>query len=226
MVFSNFAMTADGKIAFASDHFVPFSSAKDREHMMVLRATADAVLSGARTVEPEGVKLGPGGARYRRLRQRRGLREYNLRIIASGAASVDPDADIFKHRFSPIIVLTSHRAPQKRLAALKKVADDVAAFGANKIDFKAAFRWLRRKWNVRRLLCEGGGELHGALVEADLVDELHLTICPKIFGGQNTPTLADGDGLARLADARQFQLKSLKHVGDEIFTVWQRSRRE
>src|SRR5205823_6561665 len=188
-VFSNFAMTADGKIAFASDHFVPFSSPHDREHMMELRATADAVLSGARTVEPEGVKLGPGGAKYRRLRKRRGLAEYNLRVIISGSGSVDPDSDIFKHRFSPIIVITSRRAPAKRRQALEKVADDVKVFGGDRIDFKAAFRWLRRKWKVRRLLCEGGGELHGALIVADMVDELHLTICPTIFGGQSTPTM-------------------------------------
>lgn len=224
-VFSNFAMTADGKIAFASDHFEPFSSAADREHMIVLRATADAVLSGARTVEPEGVKLGPGSAKYRRLRKRRGLAEYNLRVIASGAGSVDPEADIFKHRFSPIIILTSHRASPKRMMALKKVADDVKAFGRDTIDFQAAFRWLRRKWKVRRLLCEGGGELHGALIEADLVDELHLTVCPILFGGQQRPTLADGKGLRRLSDARQFDLKSSRHLDKEIFTVWRRSRR-
>jgi 2,5-diamino-6-(ribosylamino)-4(3H)-pyrimidinone 5'-phosphate reductase len=221
-VFSNFAMTADGKIAFASDHFVPFSSSLDREHMMELRATADAVISGARTVEPEGVKLGPGGARYRRLRRRRGLSEYNLRVIASGSGSVDPDADIFKHRFSPIIVLTSRRAPQKNLAVLRTVADDVAVFGRDQIDFRAAFRWLRRKWKIRRLLCEGGGELHGALVCADLVDELHLTVCPVIFGGKHTPTMADGVGLRKLADARQFELKSFKRVENEVFTVWKR----
>jgi riboflavin-specific deaminase-like protein len=224
-VFSNFAMTADGKIAFASDHFVPFSSPRDREHMMELRATADAVISGARTVEPAGVKLGPGNAKYRRLRQRHGLSEYNLRVIASGSGSVDPEADIFRHRFSPIIVLTSRRASRKKIDALKAVADDVAAFGNDKIDFRAAFRWLRKRWKIRRLLCEGGGELHGALIGADLVDELHLTVCPRIFGGKNTPTVADGDGIPSLADARQFKLTSFERVDDEVFTVWRRAAR-
>src|SRR5215469_14252896 len=88
-VFSNFAMTADGKIAFASREFVPFGSERDREHMMELRATAEAVMAGARTVETPGVTLGPGGKRFQRLRLRRGLKEFNLRVIASGSGTLD-----------------------------------------------------------------------------------------------------------------------------------------
>src|SRR5215469_12774122 len=89
-VFSNFAMTADGKIAFASREFVPFGSDRDREHMMELRATADAVMAGARTVEMPGVTMGPGGKKFQRLRLRRGLSEFNLRVIVSGNGSIDP----------------------------------------------------------------------------------------------------------------------------------------
>jgi riboflavin biosynthesis pyrimidine reductase len=94
-LFVNFAITADGKIAFANRKFAPFGSARDREHMMELRATADAVMSGARTVDSGEVSLGPGGEKYRRLRIRRGLSEYNLRVIVSGSGSIDPKAHIF-----------------------------------------------------------------------------------------------------------------------------------
>ena len=80
--------------------------------------------------------------------------------------------------------------------------------------------WLREKWNVRRLLCEGGGELNDALFRAGLVDELHLTICPKIFGGRTAPTIAEGDGVPKLANAAQLKLKSMKRVGDELFVVY------
>src|SRR5690349_22418523 len=95
-VFANFAMTADGKIAFANHRFVPFAGKRDQEHMMELRATADAVLSGARTVDLSSATLGTGGAKYRRLRLKRGLREHNLRVIVSGSGSVDPNAEIFR----------------------------------------------------------------------------------------------------------------------------------
>ena len=223
-VFSNFAMTADGKIAFASREFVPFGSDRDREHMMELRADADAVMAGARTVETPGVTLGPGGKKFQRLRLARGLSEYNLRVVVTGSGSMDTGAEIFKHRFSPIIVLTAGSAPPKRLQRLRRVADDVGIFGETEIDFSAALRWLSQKWNVKRLLCEGGGHLHEAMLRTGLIDELHLTICPSIFGGRNAPTLADGRGFTTLATAKRFRLKSARRVGTELFVIFSGER--
>jgi len=223
-VFSNFAMTADGKIAFTNHEFEPFSSERDREHMMELRATADAIICGAKTVEVTETILGNGGDKFRRLRLKKGLAEFPLRVIASGSGSIEPSAPIFKKRFSPVTVLTTERIPKSKLKALQAVADEVKIFGAKQIDFRAALIWLRKKWNVKRLLCEGGGEIHGALICANLLDELHLTICPKIFGGRTAPTIADGIGVEKLANAAQFQLKSLHREKGELFTVYKRRK--
>ncbi len=218
-VFLNAALTADGKLAPASRHFIPFGSARDQRHLLELRATADAVMSGARTVDLSPVKLGPGGAKYRRQRLRAGLSEFNLRVVVSGSGSLDPDAEIFKHRFSPIIILTTARASGARLRRLRELADEVKICGKTQIDFPAALRWLRRKWNVKRLLCEGGGEINAALFEAGLVNEIHLTLCPVIFGGNRAPTLADGTGFATLADAARLKIISARRHGDELFLV-------
>lgn len=220
-VFSNFAMTADGKIAFADGGFTPFSSRRDREHMMELRATADAVMCGAGTIEVTGTILGNGGEKFRKLRLKRRLAEFPLRVVVSGSGSVNPATKIFKKRFSPIVVLTTARISKANLKKLRANAE-VKICGKTEINFLTAFRWLREKWNVRRLLCEGGGELHGALVCADLLDELHLTICPKIFGGRNAPTIADGRSCSQLADAAQFRLKSVKCFEKELFAVFSR----
>ena len=218
--FSNFAMTADGKIAFVDGSFTPFSSRRDQEHMMELRATADAVLCGAHTVEMTGTILGAGGIKFQKLRLKNELSEFPLRIIASGSGSINVDANIFKKHFSPVVILTTERISRAKLKALRNLADEVKIFGERQVDFHAAFRWLRSKWNVQRLLCEGGGELHDALVQAGLMDELHLTICPKIFGGKNAPTIADGAGAFHLAGAAQFELKSAQRIGDELFAMF------
>ena len=216
----NLAMTADGKIATANRKVSTFSSGRDREHMMELRATVDAVLSGARTVDLNPVTLGPGSSKYRRLRLKRGLAEYNLRVIASGSGSIDPGATIFTQRFSPIIVLTTERAGERRLERLRRLADEVKVCGKDKLDFRYAFGWLRKRWKVRRLLCEGGGELDDALFRANVVNELHLTICPKIIGGRHAPTIADGRGFGSLARACQLKLKSFKRHEGELFLVY------
>src|SRR5207248_1865832 len=81
---------------------------------------ADAVMSGARTVDLNSVTLGPGSEKYRKMRLRRGLAEYNLRVIVSGSGSIDPTADIFRHRFSPIIILTTRSVSKRRLERLKQ----------------------------------------------------------------------------------------------------------
>lgn len=220
-VFINVATTADGKLAPENRKFVPFGSKRDLELLYETRAKADAVLMGARTVDSAPGHYGPGPAKYRRLRIKRGLPEYNLRVIVSGRGTLNPNSDIFRYRFSPIIILTSARASVRNLKRLREVADDVEIFGDNEMDFPAAFHWLRSKWNVKNLLCEGGGELNTALIRQNLVDEIYLTLCPLIFGGRNAPTMSDGIGVKTAHDATRLKIKSLKRVGQEIFIVYQ-----
>lgn len=216
-------MTADGKIATANRAVHSFGSRRDLEHLYELRATADAVLCGARTIEISRSILGNGGERFRRRRLKNGRSEFPLRVIVSGSGSIDPAAEIFQKRFSPLIVLTTARAPAGKLKQLRQLADEVKICGQNEINFRAALRWLQTKWNVKRLLCEGGGELNDALFRAGLVEEIHLTLCPKIFGGRTAPTVADGRGFAKLRLAAQFKLASARNFKGELFTVFSKA---
>jgi riboflavin-specific deaminase-like protein len=223
-VLVNMAMTADGKIATANRAVHSFGSARDLAHLYELRATADAVMCGARTVEVSGTTLGTGGARFGRQRQKRGLAAGHLRVIVSGAGTVNPQAEIFKTKSSPLIVLSTRRAPAIKLARLRALADEVKICGATVINVRSALRWLRARRGVKRLLCEGGGALNDALFRAGLVDEIHLTICPKIFGGGAAPTLADGIGFPALKQAEEFRITSVSRFKDELFTVFSRRK--
>lgn len=222
-VLVNMAMTADGKIATANRTVHSFGSKRDLEHLYELRATTDAVMCGARTVEISRTILGSGGEKFRKQRLQRRLAEYNLRVVVSGSGSINPRAEIFRKRFSPVIVLTTERAPKSKLRQLRAVADAVKICGRREINFRAALGWLREEWDVKRLLCEGGGDLNDALFRAGLVDQLHLTFCPNVFGGHWSPTIADGKGFRRLAGAALFHVKSFKRVGNEVFTVFWRT---
>jgi riboflavin-specific deaminase-like protein len=216
----NMAMTADGKIATANRAVSSFGSRRDLTHLYELRATADAVICGARTVEINDVKMGPGGRRFEKLRLSQGRERYNLRVIVSGSGSIDPAAAIFRHRFSPLIVVTSRRISPRRRRILAPLVDELLTTEGDEIDFRAVFRHLRQRWNIRRIVCEGGGELNDALFRAGVVQEVHLTICPKIFGGRTGPTIADGKGFPSLAAAQSLRLQDARRIDGELFLVY------
>jgi len=221
-VLVNMALSADGKIASARRGVNHFSSPHDEHHLYTLRGTVDALLNGARTVDTTPVKMDAGPRRYRQLRLRRGLTEHPLRVIASGSGSVDLTAEVFRHPVSPILILTTTRCAPSRFRAFQKSGAEVYTSPSSEINFLEALQYLHRLHKVRRLLCEGGGALNDALFSADLIDEIHLTLCPRIIGGRDAPTLSDGHGIARLADSRRFQLAKRRRIGDELYLTYRR----
>jgi riboflavin biosynthesis pyrimidine reductase len=58
------------------------------------------------------------------------------------------------------------------------------------------------------------------LFRAGIVNQLNLTVCPRIFGGRAAPTIADGVGAGSLARATQLELESARRQGDEMFLVY------
>ena len=216
----NIAMSADGKIAPPHRRFVAFGSRRDHAKLLALRATTDAVMCGARTVDSAPVTLDAGGAAYEQRRLRAGLARQNLRIVVSGSGSVDLRAAVFRHQVSPVIVLTSDQAPKSRLDKLERLANCVKVCGEKSVSLGQALCWLRREWAVKRLLCEGGGELNFELLRLGLVDELHLTLCPRVIGGRDAPTIADGEGFASLAKTANLKMTRQRRIGDELFTTW------
>lgn len=216
-VIINMAMSADGKIATQNRKVHSFGSKQDIEHLYRLRATVDAVMCGARTVEAEGVTLGIGSEKYKKIRLKNGLKEYHLRIVVSGSASVSPDLPLFESKISPVIVLAGESAPRDKINNLIQSGANVIQCGKENVDFINALKILKNQWNVHRLLCEGGGELNFALFRLGIVKELYLTICPFIFGGGQAPTIADAEGFLRLNDAVKLEPVSKKQIGDELF---------
>ncbi len=222
VVLMNMSMTADGKIATHDRRVSTFGSRLDHDHLLDLRATVDAVMCGARTADLNDINLGPGGVRHQCLRERNGLSRFNLRIVVSGSGTLNPEATLFRHTFSPVIVLTTERAPLRNLQRLRRVAE-VRVCGRREIDWPSTLRMLARAHGVRRLLCEGGGALNAGLFHAGLVDELHLTICPFIAGGQTAPTIADGSMRVELSRCTRMQRVRWEQRGGELFAVFRKS---
>jgi riboflavin biosynthesis pyrimidine reductase len=86
-----------------------------------------------------------------------------------------------------------------------------------RVDLPALLRSLREE-GVRALLCEGGPTLHGALQAAGLVDELFLTIAPKLAGGGAPPRILEGE----LDDVVPLELAWLLEEKGELFARYRR----
>ena len=95
--------------------------------------------------------------------------------------------------------------------------------GEDAIDWARLLRSLRDEHGVERLLVEGGSEINSSLLSEDLVDELFLTVAPKVKLGRGVPTYAGGDPLPR-EEMLQFKLVSCIPSGDEVFVRYRRDR--
>lgn len=219
----NMAMTADGKIATAGREVTTFGSPRDLDALYRLRASADAVLCGARTVEETGATLGTGGIRYGRLRIRDGLSKWPLRVVVSGRGTLSPEAKIWTEKQAPLVILLRGDAPAETCRRLEEAGAVAWRSPQTELDLQAGLAWLSARFGVRRLVCEGGGTLNAAMFRQGLVDELRLTLCPRIFGGRTAPTIADGVG-AGLGDATLWETPTVRRVGDELFLAWRRKQ--
>ena len=208
-VTANFAITADGRIS--TRKFTPsdFSSKADKRRLVKIRAACDAVLVGARTLASDTMTLGIPGIR---------AKKPPLRVIVSNSGRIDPSLRVFQTPGAPIVIFTTRKMPVKTRNALARVAD-IFASPASEVDLTHALTILRIDYGVQRLVCEGGGTLLRSFAAADLLDEIHLTLCPLIFGGSGAPTLTGVAGKF-LPKSVQLRLIEMKRAGDECSTRW------
>lgn len=158
------AATHDGRAGGLGD-------AEDQQVLRLLRELADVVLVGAGTVRAEGY----GGL---------GIDDPPPLAIVSATLDLDPAAEVFTTPGPRPLVLTTGRSSAGRRAALADVAE-VLVSGEELLDLPLALDLLAER-GLRHVLSEGGPRLFGALVAADLVDELCLTLSPQLEGGSAT----------------------------------------
>ena len=89
-------------------------------------------------------------------------------------------------------------------------------------DWPTFLKGLREE-GIRRLYVLGGSELNAQLLRADVVDELFLTVAPKVRLGEGLPTYAGGEPLPR-GGLLEFALVESYVVGDEAFLRYRRRK--
>lgn len=187
-VTANFALTWDARISTRKGTPADFSSPRDKRRLVEIRSRCDAVLVSAKTVAADTMTMGLPDAALRATRVRRGQAPYPLRVLLTNSGRVDPRLRLFTKDFSPIAIFSTTRMPAKTRAALADKAD-LWLHESESVNLAAMLTTLRGEYRVKRLVCEGGAQIFRALLAAGLVDELHVTLCPRLFGGAAAPTL-------------------------------------
>jgi riboflavin-specific deaminase-like protein len=187
-VTANFALTWDARITTRRGTRSDFSSKRDKHRLVEIRSECDAVLVSAKTVSVENMAMGLPDQGLRAERVRRGQPPYPARVLLTNAGRINPKLRIFETDFSPVVIFSTTRMPARTQAALAPVAD-LWLHESDSVNLAGMLATLRAEYGIKRLVCEGGAQVLRSLLEADLVDELHVTLCPRIFGGKGAPTL-------------------------------------
>ena len=186
----------------------------DLQRLLDLRTIADAVLIGTGTLRAEGydrlVRLEERRARRRAL----GLSEDPLAVILSRRFDVPWEVGLFQAPEQRVLVYAGPDAgePPQVPAPVEVVRLDVPSVTAMLAD-------LRRR-GVRALLSEGGPTLNGAMLAAEVVDELYLTIAPLITGDDGEQNIVEG---GRLPRDIELELLAVDRVGSELFLRYGRA---
>ena len=212
-VFINVAMTADGKIDTFQRQGAAISSPRDKERVDRLRADADAVMVGGKTLLDEDPKLTVKSEVLRAERLERGLSPNPIKVGVVTEARLKPDSEFLNSGPADIVIFTTRWTSKHHVSLLKSLGVDVYVDESEKVDLTKALETLKQI-GVERLMVEGGATLNFELLRLGLVDEITAYVAPMIFGGANAPTMASGTGLER-NEAISLKLESAEAWDDD-----------
>jgi 5-amino-6-(5-phosphoribosylamino)uracil reductase len=205
----NMVSSLDGKAAIEW-RTRGLSTELDRQLFHHLRTQVDAVMVGAGTARTERYGRMAKSDELRDKREREGLSRDPLAVVVSARLDLPADLPLLNDPEQRVLIATGSDATLPELGAqveYARVGDDLPLLAAR----------LRGDHGVRSVLCEGGPTLNSYLLAADLVDELFLTLNPKLAGGAAALTIVAG---RELVDPAELELVSVAEGGGDLFTRW------
>ncbi|RKD97594.1 2,5-diamino-6-(ribosylamino)-4(3H)-pyrimidinone 5'-phosphate reductase [Halopiger aswanensis] len=212
----NAAMSADGKLSSRRREQIAISGEADFERVDRLRADSDAVVVGVGTVLADDPRLTVKDDDLRAQRVEDGEPANPARVVVDSKARTPADAELLEDD-AETYVCVSEAAPVDRRMDLANRGAELVTAGDDRVDLLRAFATLQEA-GLERIMVEGGGELIFSLFEAGLVDELRVFVGPKVIGGRDAPTLADGEGF--VADFPTLELESVERLDDGVLLTW------
>lgn len=230
-IYSNFAQARDGRVSFnepgiMSGGDVTGANPHDRWLMGLLRARADAVLSGDMTVRIEADHIWSAeyicpsdAAAFTALRQAEGRTPLPLLCIVSQRCDFPQDATALQQPDQHIVLATTKAGAALARTWRCQARLDVLELGEEWVDLPRLTQVLYHEYGLRNLLCEGGPRLQGGMLAAGLIDEEFITWCPVLIGESkdyHRPSYIEGVRFLP-ATAPYSRPISLRRGGDFLF---------
>jgi riboflavin-specific deaminase-like protein len=186
------------------------STELDRRLFHHLRTQADAVMVGAGTLRAERYGRMTKSPELREKRLAEGLAPDPLAVIVSARLDLPADLPLLNEREQRVVIATGSDASLPGMGEqveYARVGDDLPKLMA----------YLQETHGMRSVLCEGGPTLNAHLFAAGLVDELFLTLNPKVAGGAAALTIVAG---RELVEPAELELVSVAEGDGDLFTRW------
>ncbi len=214
-------MSLDGYLDRASEGRVLFSNEADFDRVDAVRAGCDAILVGAATVRNDNPRLLVRSERRRIDRVARGAAATPLKVTLTERGDLDPAAAFFalgeveKLVYCPTAALERTRS---RLGGVATVVD-----GGRAVEVRRLAEDLHGR-GVRRLMVEGGGDVHTQFLTGDVADELQVVVAPFFIGDSKARRFVD-DGAFPWDPDRRATLAEVRQIGDVVLLRYALSER-
>lgn len=208
-IIAKWAMTLDGKIATRTGQSRWISGEASRAAAHALRGRVDAIVVGRETVLADDPLLTarPPGPRVA------------TRIVLDSRAALATDSQLVRTAHEvPVWIAVGPEAPAAACAALRAAGCEVIVCPAAEPGER--LRSLLDELGRRRLtnvLVEGGARVLGSFFDADEVDEVHVFVAPRLFGGATAPGPVAGEGCEEVSEGWGLTGLKVERLGDDIY---------
>lgn len=209
------AMSLDARTAMASGESQWITGPAARTEVQRLRARSSAVMTGVESIIFDNSRLTVRTEQLNLDRAETISVHQPLRVVVDSHLRLPLAAACLREPGRTLIATCSddkaRREARERAGAQVVV---LACEGQGRVDLKALLEYLARQESCNEVLLETGATLAGAMLDADLVDEMHLFVAPILLGGEARPLFAL-PGMERMAQQRALQIDDIRAIGHD-----------
>ena len=201
-----YAMTMDGKIATKTGKSKWITSEQSRKIVHEMRHQYTAIMAGIGTVLKDDPMLNT----------RIEGKKSPIRIICDSRLQIPLESKICQSAKEYPTIIACADAEQEKKADLEMLGVQVLEVSKEgRVDLKRLIEILGEQ-KIDSILLEGGGTLNESMLRENLVNEVHVFLAPKIFGGKGAPSPVEGCGICEVKDAKEFYLQDIRKIGEDV----------